>query len=178
MNQFNEIPAEFYNLPFYLRGTNPEVTNSLTDSACELIWHLHLIHCEEHSFRDIHKHVDGAPNLNKIKFNDRTICATCLKTNITKSPVGHKSFYDSLTTPHQGLYVDLGFPGRITEDKYGNIIKSTHKDIEGLISDGKTRMLYGDAGLIKSSALKYLKFFFLTKYAPACKNKWVVLDQG
>ena len=133
----------------------------------------------------IHKYVDDVPNLSKKEFNHLTNCDTCLKANLTKSSAGHKSLCDSITTPYQGLYIDFGFPGQICKEKDGNIIKSTHQNIEGLngeqayilISDGKTQMMHGDICLSKSSSLKYLESS-LTEYAPECTNKWVDLDQG
>ena len=99
--------------------------------------------------------------MSKVKFNHLTQCANCLKANLTKSSDGHHSLHDSLTTPYQGLYVDLGFLGCISKDKEGNIIESSHVHIEGfngeqswiLISDGRTRMLYIDTCLSKYSPL-------------------------
>ena len=38
-------------------------------------------------------------------------------------------------------------------------------------------MLHGDCQLSKVSPVAYLESF-LQQYAPACKQKWVVLDQG
>ena len=83
------------------------------------------------------------------------------------------------------VYLDFGFSGRISKDKDGNVIESSRKDIEGingetswlLISDGKTRTLHGDCRLSKVSPIKYLESF-LQQYAPACKDKWAVMDQG
>ena len=37
--------------------------------------------------------------------------------------------------------------------------------------------MHGDTQLTKASPLKYLESF-LSEYAPECKDKWVVLDQG
>ena len=84
----------------------------------------------EHTIRDIHKHVDGVINLSRVKFNDLTHCANCLKDNLTKSPAGHHSLRDLFTTPYQGLYVDFGFPGRFSKDMDRKIIECSHVDIE------------------------------------------------
>ena len=92
MNTLTEILPEFHSLPFNLWGTNPELIYSLANSFHELLWYQHLIYCGEHTLKDIHEHVDGIPNLNKIKFNDLINDATCLKANIAKSPAGHKAF--------------------------------------------------------------------------------------
>ena len=81
--------------------------------------------------------------------------------------------------------MDYGFSGRISKDKDGNVIESSREDIEGIngktswliISDGITRMLHGDYRLSKVSPIKYLESF-LQQYAPACKDKWAVMDQG
>ena len=89
------------------------------------------------------------------------------------------------TRPYQLLYLDFGFSGRISKDKDGNVIESSREDVEGingetswiLISDGKTRMMHGDCRLSKVSPVKYLESF-LQQYAPAMKDKWVVMDQG
>ena len=115
------------------------------------------VHCGEKTLKDIHKNVNGAPNLNRIEFNDLTHCDNCLKVNITKSPAARHSLCESLTTPYQGLYVDFGFPDCISKDKDGNIIESSWIDIEVLngeqawilICDSKTRMLHGDKHLSK-----------------------------
>ena len=66
----------------------------MADTSRELLWYQYLIHYGEHTLKDIQNHVDGIPNLKKIKFNDITHCATSLKTNITKSPVGHHSLHE------------------------------------------------------------------------------------
>ena len=148
-----------------------------------MLWHQRLIHCGQHTLKDLHCHVNGIPDLLKTKFNDLTHCATCMKANLTKSAAGHSSLQDSLTHPYQGLYIDFGFSGRISKDADGNVKESSRVDIEGLngeqawilISDGKTRMLHGDTRLTKASPLKYLESF-LKEYSPECKNKWVVMD--
>ena len=129
MDTLDKSPPEFHRLPFHLWRTFPD---SLSDSAHELLWHKCLIHCGEHTLRDIHKHVDGVPYLSKVICNVLTHCVTCLKTNLTKSPAGHYSIIDLRTTPYQDLCVDFGFPGLISKEKDGKIIKSICIDIEEL----------------------------------------------
>ena len=81
--------------------------------------------------KDIHNHVDGIQNLNKIEFNDLKNYSTCLKVNIIKYPSGHQSLCHFLTTPYQGLYVDFVFPGQFSKVKDGKIIEKSCKDIVG-----------------------------------------------
>ena len=73
-----------------------------------------------------------ALNSSTIKFNDLTNGASCLKSNITKSPPSHKSLNETLTTTYQGLYVIFGFHGWISKDKDGIVIEYSYQDIEGL----------------------------------------------
>merc|ERR1711884_797937 len=181
----DHIPKEFHSLPFHYWGTEMFTIQSITDEARDLLWHQRLIHCRQHTLKDLHRHVNGIPNLSKTKFNDLTHCATCLKANLTKASSGHKSLRESLSVPYQGLYIDFGFAGRVSKDADGKVKESSRVDIEGLndeqawilISDGKTRMLHGDTRLTKASPLKYLESF-LKEYSPECKNKWVVMDNG
>ena len=89
-----------------------------------------MICCDEHTLKNIHNHVDGVPNVRKVKFNYLTLCVTCLKANLTKYSAGHHSLYDSLMTPYQGLYIDFGFPDCTYKDKEANIIEPSCVDIE------------------------------------------------
>ena len=82
--------------------------------------------------KDLHRHLEGIPDLSKTKFNNLTHCATCMKANLTKSAAGHSSLRDSLTHPYQGLYIDFGFSGRISKDEDNNVKESSQVDIEGL----------------------------------------------
>ena len=90
-------------------------------------------------------HCDVLNNINSLD----AICATYLKSNLTKSFADYQCLQDYLTTLYQGLYCDYGFPGWISKDKDGNVFQSTQTDIEGLngeqawilVSYGKTRML-------------------------------------
>ena len=120
--QQDEMSQKIHQLPFHLWDTSPHHIDSLSDSACELLWQQRLIHCGEHTLRYIHNHVDGVSNLSKIKFNDLNHCATCLKATLTNSPAGYHSLRDLLTTLYQGLYVVFVFPGRISKDKDKKII--------------------------------------------------------
>ena len=115
------MPQEFHSLPFHYWGTKTFTIQSLSDDARDLLWHQRLIHCGQHTLKDLHKHVEGIPNLFKTKFNDLTKCAICLKANLTKASPGHKSLRKSLSVPYQGLYIDFGFPGCITKDKDGKV---------------------------------------------------------
>ena len=103
-------------------------------------------------YKDLHTHVDGIPNLSRFKFNDYLNCPTCLRANLGKNPSSHESLRSRLKLPYQGMYIDFGFSGKVQTDKNGKVIESTRAEVEGLngatcwllISDGKTRMLYGD----------------------------------
>lgn len=122
MNMLDDIPPEFYKLPYHLWETFPQLIDSLADSDRESLCHQHFIYCGENTVKDIHKHVNAIPNLSKIKLNYLTHYATCCKDILTKSPACHHSLCYSLTTTYQGLYVDFDFPSHISKDKYGNII--------------------------------------------------------
>ena len=97
MDVLTQIPPEFHLLPFHIWDMEEAVVDSITDSTRELLWHQFLIHIGQYSMKNIHLHVDGFPNLSNAKFYDLTKCATCLKANLTKSPVGHTSLCESLT---------------------------------------------------------------------------------
>ena len=68
MEVLTQIPKEFHSLPFHCWGTETVTIKSLADEARDLLWHQRLIHCGQHSFADIHKHVEGIPNLSKTSF--------------------------------------------------------------------------------------------------------------
>ena len=134
----------------------------------------------------MHKHVDGIPNLNNFQLNDLEKCATCLQAKAHKNPAGTRSLRDTESHPYQGLYVDFGFPGKISYDDEGNAIETTREEVEGingkrawiLISDAQTKILHGDARLSKSSPIKYLESFLKEYSPPNLKNRWVMFDQG
>jgi hypothetical protein len=189
MSILEALPGEYHkaiiNLPFHEYTGASTPINALNKEAEALLWHQRLIHCGHHSLKDIHNHVDGVPNLSSFKFDDLLKCPTCLKTNLTKSPPGHKSLRDTVTRPYQGLYIDFAFSGKISRDKNGKIIESSRVDVEGingetswvLITDAYSRMLHGDVRLSKASPVKYFESF-LSEYSPNVRDKWVVMDQG
>ena len=72
MEVLTQIPKEFHSLPFHCWGIETVTINALADEAQDLLWYQRLIHCGQHSFADIHKHVEGIPNLSKTSFNDLT----------------------------------------------------------------------------------------------------------
>ena len=150
-----------------------------------MLWHQQLIHLSPQTLRDVHKHIDGVPNLSKFSFDDIDQCPTCIQANLRKRSAGKKSLSDSVSVPYQGLFIDFSFSGALARDKEGKIIESSREDCEGLngetswilISDAFTKMLHGDTRQSKSSPVKYLESF-LEEYSPHVSNKFVVLDQG
>ena len=90
--------------------------SALNKKAEGLLWHKRMLHCGTHSFKNIHKHVDGVPNLNDFSFDDLCECPSCLKTNLSKVPPGHSSLRDRVTQPYQGLYMDFSFAGKVQKD--------------------------------------------------------------
>ena len=116
--QQDEMSPKFQWLSFHLWGSFPCLIDSLSNSACKLLWHQRLIHCGEHTL--------GYKN----KFNDLTHCETCLKATLTNSPAGHHSLRDWLANLYQGLCFVFGFPGRILKDKDKKIMESPCLDIE------------------------------------------------
>ena len=51
-----EMSPKFHQLLFHLWGTSSCLIDSLSDLACEFVWHQHLIHCSEHTLKYIHNH--------------------------------------------------------------------------------------------------------------------------
>ena len=76
--------------------------------------------------------VDDVPNLSKFSFDDINQYPTCIDANLRKNSPGKRSLSDTVTFPYMGLFVDFAFPGKISYDKEGKLIKSSCKDIEGL----------------------------------------------
>lgn len=135
MEVLTQIPKEFHSLPFYRWDTETFTINALAEEVKDLLWHQRLIHCGQHSFADIHKHVDGIPNLSKTLFNDLTKCATCLKTNHTKAAFSHSSLQDSLKHPYQSLSIDFGFPGRISKVAKGMLLNLAELTLKVLMEN-------------------------------------------
>ena len=50
----NHIPQEFHSLPFHYWGTETFTIQSLSDEAQDLLWHQRLIHCGQHTLKDLH----------------------------------------------------------------------------------------------------------------------------
>ena len=94
MEILTQISTQFHSLPFRYWGTETFTIQLLSDEAQDLLWHQRLIHCGQHTLKDLHKHVEGIPNSSKTKFNDLTHCATCIKANLTKAAAGHLSLQD------------------------------------------------------------------------------------
>ena len=78
-----------------------------------MLWHQRLIHCGNFNFKDLHKHIDGIPDLSSFKLDDVTRCATCLKSKLTKTSPGARNLREMATRPYQLLNLDFGFSGRI-----------------------------------------------------------------
>ena len=157
----------------------------MNKEATALLWHQRLLHSGTHTYKNLHKHVDGIPDISGFAFDDLNKCPTCLKVNLSKQPPGDKSLRSRITRPYQGLYVDFAFAGKLAKDKDGKVIEEVRKDVEGingetawiLISDAMTRMMHGDTRMSKASPVTYLESF-LKVYSPDCKDKWVVMDCG
>lgn len=106
-----QVPPRFHTLPYHLWGTEQVLIDSLSDESHSHLWHHCLIHCGEHTLKEAHKHIEGVQDMSKFSFNDLTRRATCIKSKLTKNSDVHQSLSDSLTIPHQGLYIDFGFAG-------------------------------------------------------------------
>ena len=50
----DHIPEEFHSLPFHYWGTETFTIQSLSDEAQDLLWHQQLIHCGQHTLKDLH----------------------------------------------------------------------------------------------------------------------------
>ena len=132
MQVLTQILTQFHSLPFHYWGTETFTIQLLSDKARDLLWHQQLIHCDQHTLKDLHKHVEGILNLSKTKFNDLTYCVTCIKVNLTKATAGHSSLRNSLKHPYHVLYIDFGFFERISKDKDCKVKESSQVDIEGI----------------------------------------------
>lgn len=78
MSVINNLPELARKLPYHLYIAQATPIHAIKQEAIELLWHQRLIHCGAATLKDLHKHVDGIPNLNNLKFNDIDKCATCL----------------------------------------------------------------------------------------------------
>ena len=50
----NHIPQEFHSLPYHYWGTETFTIQSLSDEARDLLWHQRLIHCGQHTLKNLH----------------------------------------------------------------------------------------------------------------------------
>ena len=69
--------------------------------------------------------------MSAFNFDDILNCPTCLKTNLTKN-FGKKSLRDLIERPYSSLFIDFSFLGKVKQDKKGDIIKASRKDVEGM----------------------------------------------
>ena len=79
MSVIDDLPEIAQQLPYHLYIANATPVNAIKQEAIDLLWHQRLIHCGMSSMKDLHKHVDGIPNLNHIKFNNIDKCAVFFK---------------------------------------------------------------------------------------------------
>ena len=146
INLIDTLPEDVQKLPFHLYIAEATPINAIKQEALELLRHCRLIHCGASTLKGLHKYVDGVPDMSKFEFNDIKKCATCLQAKIHKNSPGTHSLRDTVSHPYQGLYIDMGFPGKVSYDKDGNPVESTREDVEGLngerawilISDAQT----------------------------------------
>ena len=185
INELEQTPVRFHNLPFHLWITNNTPVNALTDQAHEMIWHQRLIHLSPATLKIVYKYVEGLPNLSNFKFDNVKNFPTCIKANMQKNSACKRSLSESVTHPYQDLFIDFVFLGKLSFDKGGKVKSGSREDIKGihgetariLISDAQTKMLHDNCRTSKISPIKYLKSF-LKANSPPVSNKFVVLGQG
>ncbi len=78
MAVIDDLPEEAQKLPYHLYIAQATPIHAIKQEAIEHLWHQRLIHCGAASLKDLHKRVDGIPNLSKFELNDLEKCATCL----------------------------------------------------------------------------------------------------
>ena len=119
MNSLQSVPKQFHSLPFHEWIHQNTPVNALTEQAHEMLWHQRLIHLHPASIQNAHNFVDGILNLSKFNFNDMDQCTTCIEANLCKRSAGKRSLSKSVTCPYQDLFIDYGFPGKVSRDKDG-----------------------------------------------------------
>ena len=122
MNSLQLVPKQFYSLPFHKWVHQNTPVHALTEQVHKMLWHNRLIHLSPQSIQNVHNFVDGIPNLSKFKFSDVDQCTTCIEANLCKKSAGKRSLSESVSCPYQGLFIDYGFPGKVSRDKDGKVI--------------------------------------------------------
>ena len=117
MQALKSVPSKYHKFPFHHWIHQNTPINSLTDKALELLWHQRLLHLSPSTLKDANKHIIGVPDLSKFEFNDIDNCSVCSRAKLTKVSPGYQSLTERVTNPFQGLFIDYGFPGRVSCDK-------------------------------------------------------------
>ena len=177
-SEFESLPAQFHDLPFheYIQQNTPVA--AIRAATERLLWHQRLGHPSDHYLYNAHKHIKGVP---KFKHMDAILdsCPTCIRAKQTKEPAGPNTTRTA-TQPYQGLSIDFSFSG--TKSKNDDTRQRDYVGINGetcwiLITDHFTRMKHGDTRISKGSPIHWLRNF-LEDHSPACRDKYVFLDQG
>eukprot|EP00980_Cylindrotheca_fusiformis_P020907 scaffold7928_cov68-Cylindrotheca_fusiformis.AAC.1 len=124
-----------------------------------------------------HKFIKGVP---KFKHLDPILesCPTCIRAKQTKEPAGENPTRVA-TVPYQGLSIDFSFAGQKSKnsERAKSFVGFNGETCWILVTDHFSRMKHGDTRISKASPINWLRDF-LTRHAPKCKDKYVVLDQG
>ena len=81
--------------------------NAIAKHTRNMLWHQQLNHCGDFNFQQLHRHIDGIPDLSNFYLDNVTKCATCLKSKLTKASHGGKSLREMATQPYQLVYLDF-----------------------------------------------------------------------
>ena len=85
MNELQQVPVKYHNLPFYIWISNNIPVHTMKTQAHEMLWHQQLIHLSPAGLQSAYKYCDGNPNLSNFGFDDIKNCPTCIKANMRKN---------------------------------------------------------------------------------------------
>ena len=116
-----------------------------------MIWHKHLSHMLPQTIQETYKYVDSVPNLSIFNFNDATNYSNCIKSNTKNNSPRKWSLSEMVTCTYQGLFIDFGFSGRISNNEEGKIIPYSYKDNKWINAETSWILIsyHGDTQLSK-----------------------------
>ena len=85
MNELQQVPVKYHNLPFHTWISNNTPIQALKTQAHEMLRHQRLIHLSSATLQSTYKYCDGISNLSNFAFDDIKNCSTCIKANVRKN---------------------------------------------------------------------------------------------
>ena len=155
------------------------VVNALGSDDLRRLWHLRFGHTNFRRVSDMHHYADGVPKVPIGTFLDT--CPICQQEKLTKANRSNKPSRSALV-PNQGISVDFGFiiQASSTNSKRIQEYIGLHGEVcYCLITDHKSRRLYGECFASKAPPIDYLNRWLATHGLPKeFPNKYVRLDLG